>query len=62
MISLFAERDDSFDLLVASNVGVVDDSTEVVLKSHSSLFDQLWVLVGFCPEVSNWEERHLVLS
>ena len=62
MISLFAERDDSFDLLVASNVGVVDDSTEVVLQSHSSLFYQLWVLVGFCPEVSNWEERHLVLS
>ena len=57
----FAEGDNSFHFRVAPDEGVVYDSAEVGLQSCPALFDELWVFVGFGPEMGDREGRQFVL-
>lgn len=59
---LLAECNKSFDFWVATEVGVVDDSCKVALKADSSFLNELWVGVGFLPEVGDGEGRELELN
>ncbi len=58
----FTHSDHFFDFLISSQVGIVNDFTEVGFKTCSSFFYQFGVFISFGPEVSDWEGGELELD
>lgn len=46
-----ANLDELFDFGLPSEPGVVEDNVKEVLEFLPALLDELWILVGGCPEV-----------
>lgn len=56
------KRNDSLDFRVSPKEGIIDDSAEISLETKSSFFDELGVIVGFDPKMSDGEGRQLELK
>lgn len=53
-------RDDLLDLWIASEIGVIDDMREVILKAYSAFLDHLGIIIGLLPKVSLGEGRYFI--